>query len=255
VDYLIGWPGGDWQATARLAGTLAGGYVALIWLASVLWVYRDISARTRDPVSQTVSVAIAVVMPLIGLPIYFALRPSETLQEAHDREIEQEAMLSEMHSVTSCPNCRRPVEGDFMVCAYCGTGLKQPCASCGRPLRPAYRYCPHCATPRAVPEIEQPAARLDFGVGDEEEDDLLEVARDVRDTREPRGTRESPGPADLNEAVESRPRRTPTVAEAERAAAPQGEARNGDRPAAPSPFARRSSSSRSTRRQPRGEDD
>ncbi|MEZ4501610.1 MAG: zinc ribbon domain-containing protein [Dehalococcoidia bacterium] len=244
MDYLIGWPGGDWQATARLAGTLAGGYIALIWLASVLWVYRDISSRTRDPVSQTVSVAIAVVMPLIGLPIYFALRPNETLQEAHDREIEQEAMLSEMHSLTSCPNCRRPVEGDFMVCAYCATELKQPCASCGQPLRAAYRYCPHCATPKPVPEAERFASRLDFSVGDEE-DELEPVLE-----RAPE--REAPAPTALNDAIE---RRTPVAVEANRRAAEEQNEPRDARPA-PSPFARRSpSGSRSSRRQPRGEDD
>lgn len=244
MDYLIGWPGGDWQATARLGGTLAGGYVALIWLASVLWVYRDISSRTRDPVSQTVSVAIAVVMPLIGLPIYFALRPNETLQEAHDREIEQEAMLSEMHSLTSCPNCRRPVEGDFMVCAYCGTGLKQPCASCGQPLRAAYRYCPQCATPRAIPEPARRASRLDFGVDDEDED-FLERASE--------GFEEASAPTVLNEAIEQR--RAPAVAEVERATESRTEPRGAERPA-PSPFARRTpTNSRSGRREPRGEDD
>ena len=170
MDFLIGWPGGDWQATARLAGTLAGGYLALIWLASVLWVYRDVAGRTRDPVSQTVSVAIVVVMPLIGLPIYFALRPNETLQEAHDREIEQEAMLSEMQSLASCPSCRRAVESTFMSCAYCGTALQSPCASCGQPLRAAFRFCPHCATPRAQIAEPQRPVRLDFSVDDGFED-------------------------------------------------------------------------------------
>ena len=83
MDALLGWPGGDWQATARLVAVLVGGYLAVIWFASILWVYRDISARTRDPVSQTIGVAIAVAMPLFGLPIYFVLRPSETLQQAY----------------------------------------------------------------------------------------------------------------------------------------------------------------------------
>ena len=35
--------------------------------------YRDITARTREPISQIVSLGIGAVLPLVGLPIYMAL--------------------------------------------------------------------------------------------------------------------------------------------------------------------------------------
>lgn len=165
--------GGDWLATARLAATLVIGYLALMWLATVIWTYRDISSRTRDPISQAVSVSIVVVLPLIGLPIYMALRPPETLQHAYDREIEQEAILADIQTMSACPSCRRPAEADFRVCAYCGTNLKEPCPRCNQLMLHAWRYCPHCATPRAMasaaaPPVTRPAApRLDFSTGDE----------------------------------------------------------------------------------------
>ncbi len=148
----IPWPGGDWQATLRLAGALIGGYLLVLWFASILWVYRDIQARTRDPITQAIGVGISVVFPLVGLPVYWVVRPQETLQEAYDRQLEQEAILSELHSVTGCPNCRRPVSDDFMVCAYCGTALKAPCNSCGRLLQFSWRICPTCATPKPRPQ-------------------------------------------------------------------------------------------------------
>lgn len=175
MDALIG---GDWQATARLAATLVIGYLALVWLATVIWTYRDISSRTRDPISQAVSVSIVVVLPLIGLPIYMALRPPETLQHAYDREIEQEAILADIQTMSACPSCRRPAEADFRVCAYCGTNLKEPCPRCNQLMLHAWRYCPHCATPRAMaapvaaPAITRPTApRLDFSAGDEDYED------------------------------------------------------------------------------------
>ena len=99
MDALIGWPGGDWQSTARMAGTLVGGYLLVLWATSVLWVYRDIRARTRDPVSQLTAVAIATVFPLVSLPIYAALRPPETLQDAYLRLLEREVLLSELGSI------------------------------------------------------------------------------------------------------------------------------------------------------------
>jgi hypothetical protein len=111
VDALIGWPGGDWQSTARLSGTLVGGYLIVLWATSVLWVYRDIRSRTRDPVSQLTAVAISIVFPLVSLPIYAALRPPETLQDAYLRLLEREVLLSELGSIQESEP-RRPTGGE-----------------------------------------------------------------------------------------------------------------------------------------------
>jgi len=110
LDALIGWPGGDWQSTARLVGTLVGGYLIVLWATSVLWVYRDIRSRTRDPVSQMTAVAISIVFPLVSLPIYAALRPPETLQDAYLRLLEREVLLSELGSIQESEP-RRPTGG------------------------------------------------------------------------------------------------------------------------------------------------
>lgn len=159
MDALIGWPGGDWQSTAWMAGRTVIAYLALVWAASVLWAYRDIRSRTRDAFSQVVALLLVTLFPLIGLPLYMVLRPRETMQQAYDRQLEQEAILSDLHSASSCPNCRRPVQDDFMVCAYCRTSLKHPCTNCGRVLNQAWRHCPFCSTTRAT---ERSAGRLEF---------------------------------------------------------------------------------------------
>lgn len=148
----IPWPGGDWQATARLFGALIGGYLLVLWFASILWVYRDIQSRSQDPITQAIGVGISVVFPLVGLPVYVVVRPQETLQDAYDRQLEQEAILSELHSVTGCPNCRRPVQDDFQFCAFCGTSLKSACSSCNRLLQFSWRVCPSCQTPKPRPQ-------------------------------------------------------------------------------------------------------
>lgn len=158
MDVLLSWPGGSWQATARLFGGLISAYLLIIWLASIFWVFRDIRSRTTDIVSHVISVAIAVVFPIVGLPIYLILRPADTLTSAYDRQLEQEALLSELQTVSACPNCRRPVQDEFQVCAFCATPVKQGCTRCGRQLRLSWRYCPYCATPRTPsqpPEREQ----------------------------------------------------------------------------------------------------
>jgi RNA polymerase subunit RPABC4/transcription elongation factor Spt4 len=124
----------------------------VLWFASILWVYRDIQARSQDPITQAIGVGIAVVFPLVGLPVYMVVRPQETLQDAYDRQLEQEAILSELHSVTGCPNCRRPVQDDFQYCAFCGASLKSACAACGRLLQFSWRVCPSCQTPKPRPQ-------------------------------------------------------------------------------------------------------
>ncbi len=164
MDVLIGWPGGDWTATLKLGGFLVFGYVFIIWVASVLWVYKDIRSRTRDPISQAIGVGIAVVLPIIGLPVYLVVRPGETLNESYVRQLEQEAILSDLHAISACPNCRRPVEDDFQVCAHCGTSLREPCKRCGKLLQFSWRNCPYCATPREASRPARPAS-APAGVG------------------------------------------------------------------------------------------
>ena len=147
MDVLLGWPGGSWEATATLFGFLIVVYLLIMWVASIMWVHRDIRSRTTDATMQLISTAIAVVFPVIGMPIYLILRPADTLTTAYDRQLEQEALLSELQSVSACPNCRRPVQDDFTVCAFCATAVKQGCGRCGRQLRLTWRVCPYCADP------------------------------------------------------------------------------------------------------------
>jgi hypothetical protein len=203
-------PGGDWLAMARLLGALIGGYLLVVWFASVLWVYRDIRARTNDPVSQVIGIAIAVVFPIIGLPIYLVLRPSETLQEAYDRQLEQEAILSELHSISACPDCRRPVSDEFMVCAYCGTQLRQPCASCSHLLQFAWRHCPFCAAPQ--PRRSRAAAAGGDGATREA------PPREPRESREER--QEQPTRASRASVSEEEPQPTAATRRRTAAAAP-----------------------------------
>ena len=150
MDVLIGWPGGDWQSTARLTATIVVGYLVLLWLASVLWAYRDIRARTADPVSQAIGVALVTVFPFAGIGLYTLVRPAETLNEAYDRQLEQEAIRSELHNMGVCPHCRRPAQDDFIVCAYCHATLREPCHSCRRLLQMEWQHCPYCAAPHAA---------------------------------------------------------------------------------------------------------
>jgi hypothetical protein len=157
VDILISWPGGDWQATARLFAVLLTSYLLVFWFASVLWVYRDIRARTSDPVTQGIAVAIAVVFPIVGLPVYMVLRPAETVQQAYERQLEQEAILSELHSISACPSCRRPIDSDWVVCSSSHGVTARTAPPLGR-VPPPRR--PRGVRPSAPPRTRPLARRL-----------------------------------------------------------------------------------------------
>ena len=153
MDTLIDSLPGNLLTIAKILGGIIGAYLFLIWVASLFWAYRDMRSRTRDFVTRLAGVSVLVFLPLIGYPVYLAVRPAQTLREAYDRQLEQEAILSELHSAPTCPECRRPIDGEWMICAFCSHALKLPCGSCGRLLRNAWRHCPFCAVTR-----EQPAA-------------------------------------------------------------------------------------------------
>jgi hypothetical protein len=132
----------------------------VLWVAAVVWTYRDIASRTRDPFSQTVALVLVLVFSLPGLLLYLILRPKNTMADQYDRQLEAEALLHEIQEQATCPSCRRKIEADYIACPYCRTSLRVPCDSCGKALATTWVLCPYCAEPRtsASPKREPVAA-------------------------------------------------------------------------------------------------
>ncbi len=127
-----------------------GGMVlAAFWLATIIWTYRDMRARSRDGLAQIVVALMVAVLTLPGLLIYLFLRPRETLSEAYERSLEEEALLQEIEEKPVCPGCKQRVDAEWQACPHCHTRLKRPCTRCGRMLDLSWDLCPYCAT--AVP--------------------------------------------------------------------------------------------------------
>lgn len=154
---LLEWPGGTWEATLRLVLTIVGIYLGTLWVAILVWTYRDIRQRTRDPVLQTLSVLLVLLLFLPGHWLYLILRPRYTLAELYERSLEEEALLQELDTHKACPTCKRRVQDEFLICPSCRTQLKEPCQGCGRPLAYAWVACPFCGLDK--PPRERPLAR------------------------------------------------------------------------------------------------
>lgn len=135
-----------------------GFYTVAIWLGMVIWTFRDVRARSRDIFYQLLATLLVLVFNVAGLFLYFILRPHETLAEVYARSLEEEALLQEVEDRRICPDCRRRVQEDFLVCPACGTELKKRCSECERLLHLNWEVCPYCgAAVRAEAEPGLPS--------------------------------------------------------------------------------------------------
>jgi hypothetical protein len=123
-----------------------GAVVAAFWLTLIIWTFRDMRARSRDIFAQILAALLVAILFLPGVVIYLLLRPKETLAEAYERSLEEEALLQGIEEALVCPGCGSRVQGEFVVCPSCHTKLKKSCQHCGRALNLRWSVCPYCST-------------------------------------------------------------------------------------------------------------
>ncbi|MBN1287045.1 MAG: zinc ribbon domain-containing protein [Anaerolineae bacterium] len=154
----------DWEAIGNLALiviTALGAFGAALWLSLTLWTFRDIRTRSRDPFAQILATVVVAILNLPGIIVYLILRPPETLTEAYERSLEEEALLQSIEDRAVCPGCGRTARDNWQVCPYCHTKLKKVCVNCGALLDLSWNICPHCATAQigyAGPSEPEPVA-------------------------------------------------------------------------------------------------
>jgi RNA polymerase subunit RPABC4/transcription elongation factor Spt4 len=134
----------------QLSGTLIAVTAVLaavgtaVWIALVIWTFRDMRSRSRDVFAQVLAALVVAILNVPGLLLYLILRPSETLTEQYERALEEEALLQEIERRNVCPGCGNPTKEDWRLCPYCHTKLKKPCQHCNRLLELPWTICPYC---------------------------------------------------------------------------------------------------------------
>lgn len=131
-----------------------GAFLAALWVALVIWTYRDIRSRSRDQLVQILSALLAAALNLPGVLVYLILRPPRTLEEEYQRTLEEEALLQALEDLPLCPGCERRVKEDWQVCPNCHTKLKKTCQECGKLMELPWNLCPYCGTPAPGPRKE-----------------------------------------------------------------------------------------------------
>jgi RNA polymerase subunit RPABC4/transcription elongation factor Spt4 len=130
---------------------LFGAFFLAFWVSMVIWTFRDVRSRSRDIFAQLLATLMVMVFNVPGLLLYFILRPQETLVEAYERSLEEEALLQDIEERLVCPGCKRKIEPDFIICPDCHTRLKKSCPNCRRLLHLKWNICPYCGARSASP--------------------------------------------------------------------------------------------------------
>jgi hypothetical protein len=129
-----------------ILATVCGGVTIALYAGMAIWAFRDIRSRSRDVLAQILATILVLILPVIGLIVYIMLRPKETLAEAYERSLEQEALLQAIEEPEACPGCGRRARSEYLYCPHCHTQLKTACVGCGRPLDTGWTLCPYCGT-------------------------------------------------------------------------------------------------------------
>ena len=137
-------------------------YVVLLWAATAYWAYRDLQQRTTNPVAPYLAAALIIlftpVLFVFGVIVYRILRPAETVAQANERALAEEAMMVEIESQPHCANCSRQVNEDWIICPTCRNRLRRVCPNCSRLVELDWSLCAWCGKdferpnrPEAVP--------------------------------------------------------------------------------------------------------
>lgn len=143
-----------------ILSTICGAVTIALLGGMAIWTFRDMRARSRDILAQILATVLVLVLPVVGFVVYLMLRPRETLAEAYEHSLEQEALLQAIEEPEQCPGCGQRADVGFLYCPNCHTHLKKACPECGKPLRLHWTLCPYCGAGVAPQEPERvPSSR------------------------------------------------------------------------------------------------
>lgn len=103
----------------------------ILWIAVIVWVYRDAERRGMNGILWGLLVFIGNI---IGLLIYLIVR-SDNVPARSEPPVEY----------TKCPECSTPVSPKYAFCPHCGASMAGPvCPECKKSIEKDWQACPHC---------------------------------------------------------------------------------------------------------------
>ncbi len=138
-------------AYSTICFSIFGALLAALWLSLIIWTFRDMRHRSRDPFAQILAALVVALLPGVGLIIYLILRPPETLAESYERALEEEALLQEIEERPACPGCSRTADPNWLLCPHCHTRLRKACPDCNALMDLPWQICPFCGNDQFDP--------------------------------------------------------------------------------------------------------
>jgi RNA polymerase subunit RPABC4/transcription elongation factor Spt4 len=102
-----------------------------LWIAVIVWVYRDAERRGMNGVLWALLVFIG---NLIGLIIYLIVRQDNVQTEG----------IASTNPTLKCPSCAKSVSPGYKFCPHCGSTMNPACAKCNSKVERDWNICPNC---------------------------------------------------------------------------------------------------------------
>ena len=118
-----------------------GAFIAALWVALVIWTYRDIRTRARDPLVHILSALLVAVLNLPGVLVYLILRRHKRWKKNTSIPLKKKH-CSNRWTISALPGLERRVKDDWQVCPNCNTKLKKACLHCGKLMELPWNICP-----------------------------------------------------------------------------------------------------------------
>lgn len=116
----------------------------LFWVFVAIWVVNDAKSRSSSFIFVIISAWLVLFFNLLGLIIYFIIRPQATIEESRWAELEHRYLEFETAGLMSCPKCGFSLQPDFNICPQCGFEVKVECSNCESYIYKDWEFCPYC---------------------------------------------------------------------------------------------------------------
>jgi|GEM_PF-220842 len=144
---------GDWSWPWFGFVGLAGVAMLFIWIAVVVWVYRDAENRKM---SGAIWALVVFFGHFVGLIVYLLVRSGHPAvvppassspaagAPAGSPPIPPFAAPPAVPQPAACPKCGKPTSKDHAFCPFCGEKLRPTCPKCGTEIQAGWKACPSC---------------------------------------------------------------------------------------------------------------
>lgn len=122
-------------------------YLAIFWIAVIIWVTKDSINRSTNVAFQIFSILLVIILtPLFGIFIYLIVRPSKTLTETYLEDMQLQILNEEENRIRmeQCEKCNGAIYPDYMYCPHCAWKIKKSCLVCKKQYPATLHLCPYC---------------------------------------------------------------------------------------------------------------